>query len=40
MARWVVMLLVGIFTGLIAVVVDFLVEKISGFKYSLIASSK
>jgi hypothetical protein len=35
-ARWIVMLLVGFFTGLVAVVIDFLVDRISTAKYSLI----
>lgn len=34
------MLLVGIATGLVAVVIDFMVDRISTAKYSLIANSK
>lgn len=40
MARWIVMLLVGFFTGLVAVVINFIVDKVSTAKYSLIADSK
>ena len=40
MARWIVMLLVGFCTGLVAVAIDFMVDKISTAKYSLIAQSK
>lgn len=36
-ARWIVMLLVGFCTGLVAVAIDFMVDKISTAKYSLIA---
>ena len=34
------MLIVGILTGLVGVVVDYLVETLSTIKYSLIAESK
>jgi hypothetical protein len=40
LARWVVMLIVGVLTALVAVVIDFIVEKVSSYKYLLIADSK
>jgi H+/Cl- antiporter ClcA len=38
--RWVVMFLIGIFTGLVAVIIDTIVEYISEIKYSYITKCK
>lgn len=37
MSRWIVMFLVGLLTGLVAVMINFFIEKIADFKYHLIS---
>jgi len=40
MSRWFVMLLVGVCTGLVAVIIDFSIEKLTEFKYGIISESE